>query len=329
VAEPSPYRPIYRASSCGGCMRALVAARLGFDPVEPPEFLARAAEAGSSWEERAVEWIESKVGQVSHRQEELVLRTPAYVLTGHIDGIAGNCLVEIKSVGKSRWELWRKERSVSAFPRYARQVAAYWRMWHESGRPRLDGVIFVVASRETGEIDTEAMPEVDGWPEGLVRWEDVHRRLLDAEVWARKGRLPDCDDDGYMAWRTCPYQYLCRAYEPRGSAVVDVDAWRLREWARRYVEARQREEEARALKEEARNKLVGIVGVGNRAEAMGYRVSVSVAKRRGIDLERLERDFGDALAPYRTETEYVQVRVTEASREGKSERERETDADAN
>ena len=298
-------KPVYRASACGGCIRALVAARLGFDPVEAPEFLARAAEAGSALENVMIEELQASRISVHSRQKEIEIEAPAWVIRGHIDGIAeteqGPHVAEFKTMSGRRFATWKRH-GFAAFPRYAAQLSAYH---HALNLP----ILFMAMNRDSGETDMLRLPTPP------IPFAEVRQKLNTAEVWARKGRLPACDyERGSIERRVCPYAYLCGGEdakeEQRASGVtIQWDEVAVREWAKRYVAAREQEMAAAALKDEARATLLDLVGVGRKVQALGYTVSVVVRERHGYDTKRLEADFGEKLAPYRTSTEYTAVTV--------------------
>jgi hypothetical protein len=307
IAYVEGHRPVYRASACGGCLRALVAARLGFDPVEPPEFLATAAREGERLESFIVEDLERDGWRVSGRQEPIEVEFPAFVIRGHIDGVAeredaGPRLLEVKTMSRRRFEQWRRH-GFAAFPRYAAQASVYH---HAMGLP----LLYAVRNRDTGETDVRLLPSPP------LPFDQVKRKLLEAEVWARKGRMPSCDyQPGSMERRVCPYAYLCDGGDAKEEAkaagvILDWNLLAIREWARRYVAAREQEMAAAALKDEAREQIVHLLGGEAKVDALGYKVSLTKRVRRGLDTARLEADFGQALDPYRTTTEYTALTVT-------------------
>lgn len=311
IAYIEGHRPVYRASACGGCIRALVAARIGFDSIEPPEFVTAAAAHGEALEPMIVERLSRKGMQIHSRQREVEIEAPAWVIRGHIDGIAniegaGEHVLEVKTMSRRRYGLWRGH-GLAAFPRYSAQVAVYH---YALQLP----ILYAVVNRDTGEMDVVRLLQPP------VPFESVRAKLNLAEVWARKGKLPDCDyPRGSMERRVCPYAYLCDSAEAKEEAeeasqetgtVIEWDTLAIREWARRYLEAREAEVAAAALKDEARERLASLLGGEGKAEVPGYRVSLQKRARKGFDTAALEKAFGSALDPYRTVTEYLALTVT-------------------
>lgn len=307
VAYLDAGRPVYRASACGGCLRALVASRLGFSPVEVPEFMSRAAVEGSRHEPWVVEDLGAQGWVVDGRQEEVEIESAAFAIRGHIDGTAAkdgtNHLLEIKTMSGRRYADYLRH-GVGHFPRYAAQIAVY----HEAKKLP---ILYAVKNRDSGALDLRVLPEPP------VSYEDIRRRLLLAEVHARKGQLPACDyAPRSFERRICPFSFLCDGADAREEAasegrVLDWATLSLKEWAKRYLDAKAQEDAAKALKEKAREELTGRLteaGV-SKAAAGEYSVALSTRTRKGLDTAKLEADFGPKLDPYRTETTYGALTV--------------------
>jgi hypothetical protein len=305
--------PIYRASGSGGCVRALCAARMGFEPVGKAEVLARAASAGQALESQVIGLLQSQGWMIDSRQQEFEIVLPALVIRGHVDGLARRLadgraetyLLEIKTMGPTRWETYRRHGlTPEHFPDYCAQVACYAEHF------RLP-VLYAVVLRGDG-ADGPAVRDMDVrvYPQPPVPFEEVRRHLLSAELAARKGRLPDCDRRDQFF---CPFRYLCQQPPQTAAGVlVDLQAKRLAEWARRYLAAREARDAAETAREQAAEELRGLLeraGV-QKAAAHGYTAQVVTSTRRGLDLRRLEADFGPRLDPYRTETVTTSVRVS-------------------
>lgn len=300
-------RPVYRASACGGCLRSLVASRLGFTPVEAPEFMSRAAVEGSRHEPWVIEDLRNLGWEVDSRQEEVEVEAPAFVIRGHIDGTAAKVgerrVLEVKTMSGRRYSDYLRH-GLAKFPRYSAQVAVYH---HAKGLP----ILYAVKNRDSGALDVRALPEPP------VEFEEVRRRLLLAEVHARKGALPSCDyEPKSFERRICPFSYLCDGGDSKEEAavegrVLDWDRLSLREWAKRYLDAKAQEDAASALKDKAREEIANRLTAAGvpKASVDGYSVSLSTRTRKWIDTARLEADFGKTLDPYRTETTYGALTV--------------------
>lgn len=100
----------YRASSLGGCLRGLVAARLGYESGgEVKGRMAEIFEEGRAAEEAAVVCLENNGWRITRRQDEINLflgnTCPLTKVVGHIDGVVEGgflqepALLEIKSYG--------------------------------------------------------------------------------------------------------------------------------------------------------------------------------------------------------------------------------------
>lgn len=193
-------RAVYRASAVGACLRALTAARLGYEPGEKPEYLLLAAREGKRHEEWIVEELIEEGWRIARRQEEVAVRLPAFDIVGHIDGVAawgGDGLrrwhlLEIKTMSRFQYAAFVRQ-GFSAFLGYAAQVAVYHRAL--GGPP----ILYVVKCRDTGETRKIRMPEPP------MPFEQVYDRLLEVEVLARQGELADV----VPGCRPCEYSYLC------------------------------------------------------------------------------------------------------------------------
>ncbi len=238
-------RPEYRASASGYCRRMLAAARLGYEPLPPRDFMVRAAREGRRHEEWVMQDLTEMGYRIVSRNPLLAAKFPAFTLTGHLDGVGPeNELYEIKSMSRARFEAWRKKQ-FDAFPEYAAQLTAYHRVLAEThGEP--SRIIYAVKCRDDGRLD---ILELDRPPK---EWGEVYGRILDAEIAALRGRLPDPEcEPGSFARYVCRWRYLCE--EPQKEEVPE-EIPDLSELAEDWRRGKALEEEAEALIKSARDR---------------------------------------------------------------------------
>lgn len=226
----------YRMSSVGGCPRALAAPHLGFEPVPEPDYLILAGREGSRHERWVIDDLEAGGEHVTDQQREVVLAFPTFELVGHIDGLVNGRVLEVKALGRFRWESFRRH-GFEGFPEYAAQIACYMEALHIPAS-------YLVKSRDTGQVLRQGLDEPP------VPFSQVYERVLAVEVEVRKGKLPEADcSPSYR--RGCPYRYLCvdapllpGPAPDLGGLEVMVQQWR---------KGKQLQEEAGTLVDEARD----------------------------------------------------------------------------
>lgn len=204
---------IYRASSLGNCVRALVADKLGHEEVrkqEHTDLLDRSAREGNLHEGWVKEWLSNTRGyRVVREQEEIEkIVMPNVVIQGHVDGVIVGMnhpvgsILEVKSMSTKQFAKWNRHRWVQ-FPRYAYQISFYM---IAMGLP----AFYVVKRREDGHLHEMEITEPP------VPWQDMKNKVLRAERHRRKAQYPPCDAN--QQWG-CPFFYLHEEAE-----IVSVDA---------------------------------------------------------------------------------------------------------
>lgn len=94
---------VYRASELGRCVRASVAARLGYEPIPPPEYLQEIFDKGVEHEELCIQKMREQGLVVTSEQELVVLETVHGRIEGHLDGMVSGWIgpdekvLEVKS----------------------------------------------------------------------------------------------------------------------------------------------------------------------------------------------------------------------------------------
>jgi len=203
---------IYRASSIGSCLTALVAAKQGHKPARA-EFqetvLMNAANEGNLHEPAIVERLKADLGwRVWGGQDVMEKRViPNVFIRGHIDGFCipkgarNDRLLEIKTMSKDRFKKWkasgttvRSRLMTDDFIKYGWQISTYM---HHYNIPAM----YVVKNRDSGELDIGELklPTVD--------WKTIKKKIIEAEMWAKRDELPPCVATSSEQF-FCQYPYL-------------------------------------------------------------------------------------------------------------------------
>lgn len=325
---------VYRASAAGNCIRALVAARLGFDPLPTPELLERAGNEGRLHEPAVIDYL-SKLGwKIYGQQKEIEIPLPTAVIRGHIDGIGefgfsdkvdflthngytltrdsngltNPVLVEVKTMSKSVFSRWESRFFEDEyFHRYAVQTSLYM---YATGYPML----MAVKRRDDGLIKTYY------YPEPPLKPGDVIRRILAAEKYAQAGDLPKCDKDDFF----CSYKYLCDKPQIEAKQQVTINEVAVQAWAKKYNEANSLKKKYEALEKEARQYLLGVANYtpselgqekvkGLKIISGKFQVSIYEGERESVSVKDMRDTFGDVVNDFVKTSRYPVVRVTERS----------------
>lgn len=285
---------IYRASAAGSCLRALVAARLGYEPLPPAERFEVIFKEGHRHEEHIIEDLREQgydVQQVGDDGRQLAIAVPVsqtILIEGHLDGLTEDFVVECKALSQDSFKKWLKD-DFKAFPKYGVQIAIYMTA---TGKKAL----YAVKNRNTGQLDVRILDD----PPASVA--DIKRHIIEAEAYARRGELPDCDKDDFF----CPFRYLHDS-SPTEEAEIDEAIEAL---AATYARARERETEAKAAKNEAKKRLEDQLGDREKVESSNYKVSRSQTTRRKLDTDKMAAELGDeTIERYTVTNTYPTLRV--------------------
>lgn len=249
--KPSVYeqdgRIIYRASALGGSIHCLVAARLGYEPIAPPQKMLDVFQAGNDAEPIAMDALRRDDGwHLYDQQKEVALKvTEKIYVVGHIDakgvrernGSTDARIVEVKSQGSNEYDSYKDDWSVGLFPRYAWQTSVYQ---IAEGL----GLLLVRFNRDTGEF------AVDYRDEAAHSIADIRRRVLLIEAQASKGELPNdvCSD------YPCPFFYT--HLDDR----IEVDDPQVESLAQEYKKAQRDEKTAKSRKKDVFTALRVLAG---------------------------------------------------------------------
>lgn len=299
--RPSVYvegdRVVYRASAVGGCLRALVACRLGYDPLPFDDNSELRMAEGVLHEPAVLERLEGDGWVVVDQQREVELVIgDRIVIRGHIDGAGGRGpddaarVVEVKAMGQNPYNDWLAN-GFAGNRRYAIQLSVYMAAL---GLPGL----MVVKNRNTGHVH---LTEVDEPPIPIPQ---IKARVARVEAIARTGELPDCD--ATSLWN-CPFRYLHDQKDLTSTVVVDdaeVDAL-----AAAYDHARVLATQADGMKKTARDHLADAVRDRGKVRTGRWSVSCSMQTRKTVDMAKLKAEVD--VSPYEVASEVETVRVSE------------------
>lgn len=302
---------VYRASSVGQCVRALVASGLGEQEVfgaDRRALLDRSAAEGNLHEQAVIDKLVGEGWKVIHAQETVEIPViPGVIVRGHTDGVLQSphhpnpqVLLEVKSMSTKQFDKWMKRR-FDAFPKYAFQISAYMR-----AHPDLDA-LYVVKRREDGLLDRSALSH--SLPP--VQWSVIRKKITTAERWRRKGELPPCDVKDQWG---CPFFYLHEEADLEEVVIPDDEIrMALEGLIADFVALKEKErlgEEAGELrKKEVSPEILRLLsGDYLHVEVGGtiYKVTKSGTTRSWVDMAAMREDgHGDLLDAY-TKTRRVE-----------------------
>lgn len=291
---PEGARVVYRASAVGGCIRALVAARLGYSPLPFDDAAELRMAEGVLHEPAIIEHLERIGWPVTDEQREVEVPIgDQLIIRGHIDGIGHRSaterrVVEAKAMGDDPFKEW-VSRGFEANPRYAAQLSVYMSALDMPG-------LMAVKNRNTGEVHVTMVDELP------VPMFHLKARVARVEAIAKSGEFPECDTKA--TWG-CPYRYLHDEVALPGLAAVDdaeVDAL-----AAAYDRARATVQQAETMKRLARDRLADVVRDRGKIRTKTWSVSCSLQKRTSVDMGKLRAEVD--VTPYEVTTELETIRV--------------------
>lgn len=320
---------VYRASGLGNCIRALVGARRGMTALPWPEdFKARFADG--NLHEGAVKQALRDAGlRVDHEQDTCVLPVMSGAeIRGHTDGVvmgslgafnfagvtlppeAEGCVgadgflrvvLEVKAFADSGWKKFDRN-GLDDYPYYAIQLSVYMAAY---GLPGL----MAVKNKNNGKMAWRF------YAEPPVPIAELRKRVAQVEAAVLTSDLPACDKPNWP----CLYAYLHedvaeKGHEDVAEEEVAMDApselaMSVAVWAAEYDDARTAESNAKRLKDQARVKLLELIGKG-KVDTEDWAVSVTDNAAR-FNKARMMEDFPDLpWDSYMDPGEGQQVRVT-------------------
>lgn len=310
---------VIRCSALGGCIRNLVAARMGIRAVPFNDKALMRMNEGNIHEPHILAHLQSLGWQTITTQDELELPIAGgrIIVRGHSDGRVvhenarfGERVAEAKAMGRDVWAKWKKY-GWAEFRRYAWQFSTYM---HTTGLPG----IFAAKNRDTGEID------VTLWDEAPVSLTEIKARALKV---AAAVELPDCDPvafpcqrffihTGSTAYEIDPFTGLevkkGTNLPPAPHAVPDDQVAGFEELARAYEEAKEEQARAEAKRKELGRFLMAFLDQHSLKKAVttGWMVTDVESKRQTLDQKALKAELPDVAAKYTVETTSRYVKVT-------------------
>lgn len=297
---------LYRASALGSCTKALIAARLEYEPLPPPKEVAARFRRGHEVEDEVNKLLRHDGYFLHDLQGEVRLPISEKIaVVGHLDGkrrqtgaweIRG---YDVKSQNRAAWDDFDRNGWESGFfPKYKWQFSAY---------KLATGLEFDLIRALVNEDDKLVHIEVSEVPNWYTI-EEVRARVLEVEAASLSGVLPDyCDHRDFP----CPYFYLPSHGEVEGERYV-LDDESVDILAREYKDADKDEAAAKGRKVAARSALRTAAGDNKKiVTPRGTKVTFYEIKgRKKLDLAKVAK-AGIDLAEYQTVGEATEgMRVT-------------------
>lgn len=288
---------VYRASSVGRSLRCLSAARQGYDPLPPPDYLMEAAEAGNRYELIAKTILRTRGYTVSGEQGETDYRvSDTAIIRGHLDG--SHCLtpddstarvLEVKSMSQRVFDQWLSY-GFEKFPEYAAQVTTY--MYAQAQKQGRDGymeAIYAVINRATDEMDIRVLRE----PPADI--DSITQKVRLVENFATLNQLPVCDSASQY---TCPYNFLCDRHEIIFEEIEDGADSLLKSLGDEYVEILKIEETVKDRKKDIMAQVATALGEREEHKIPQYTFTYKSSSRRSLNQLKLREKLGDELDDY-------------------------------
>lgn len=323
---------VYRASSLGMCVRALVA--IGRDNYQEAmgkeriDLLERSADEGNLHEDAVRQKLVREGWKLVSAQDEVNIPIiKGVIVRGHTDGVLippdddtdyrpHEHLLEVKSMSNKRFDRWTKQ-GFDGFLKYAYQISSY--MQANPGRD----VIYIIKRREDGFENRFVIP-ADSPP---ISWKHIRTRILTAERHRRKrASFPECDlTSQERFW--CPFFYLHDEEDPSDGPVemTDEDKAVLADMIPKRMElkaienaGKQAEEDRKILDKEILN-LMGATEQLKDFEAGDETYLITQVNGGGerVDLAKLRADFGEDLTAYMNPYRFTYPKITRQKKKPK------------
>lgn len=273
---------IYRASSLGHCIRALVAERRGLHGAPKEEWVHTVMQEGNLHEPDIMARVAAtgKFHLLDKAQEEIELEIPATcaVVRGHLDGICldshgRSVVVEAKSMSDAAFKRWRKNR-FEEYPAYAWQSSVYA---YGTGAEQ---ILMACKNRNNGELDLWlTRPEIS--------LEQIIERIQQIEDWAYSSTsYPPCEPG--EQWR-CGFYFLHDDAPPQPTNVeyTHLHDGRLDALLTEYKRVAVQEDVDRSRKEELRQEILAMLGDVNKVETKHFKVQVKTTTTTRLDIRKV------------------------------------------
>lgn len=283
----------YRASELGGCVKMLVAKRLGMKPNDkPPENMQKIFDRGHRHETACIATMVEDQWVVTGQQREVILPITSDVqVVGHLDGIGSHPLdyplpklLEVKSPQAWRMfidEMYDLEPS-AMIQRYKWQLSCY--------------MIAEAKQAVLACLDEQFQIRIHGVELPFYNMEDIKNRVGMIEELAAKGYqgLPQfCS----------PREYPCQFFHLHEDehADFDIDS-ELDQAVDRYDTARVALAKSKQKMDDAKTHLIEVMGTRSKVQTDNSVVSVYTRKNTSYDYKRMRQD-GIDIDAYKTVSE--------------------------
>ncbi len=265
---------VYRASSLGYSLEQLVAPHLGYAPLDPPEFLQNAYDEGNRLEPIVLNYLRSLEWEITGEQTEVEIQIipGEVIIQGHIDGIAEECVLEVKTMAHAAYLDWVKNGWDSKSPlieKYKWQASAYM---IATGREHIM-VAWDKSDEDSIHIQTQATP--------FYPVETLANKVLAAEQHIREGTLPE----GCTDW-PCPFFYLHADKEQVPVESADDDLERLLgDWLLLDQDIKRLEKERKILRDQIVGEATDSIVAGKIKGACGVTVSTNWVEEKHVEYD--------------------------------------------
>ena len=239
-------RVVYRASSLGGCVRALALARQGFDPMPTPAGMLEVFAAGNEAERQV--WAKGIIQGRAQEYVELPI-SETIVVAGHLDAWTEERVYEVKSQSEDEWKPIEQS---ALWYRYRFQISCYM---HATKLPL---TVVRVMRRKDGTITFE---ERQDYTEAPVSLAEIRAKVFAVELLARRelGEVV-CEKVEYP----CPFYYT--HWQAGDEVREQVDNPAAVVLANQYQVARQVARDANSRVKASRAALLEYVGERRKLE---------------------------------------------------------------
>lgn len=286
---------VYRASSVGRSLRCLSAARQGYDPLPPPDYLVEAAEAGNRYEVTVKAKLRQQGYRISGEQGLIDLPVkPGVIIRGHLDASHiispdddTDRMLEVKSMSQRVFDKWMPY-GFEKFPEYEAQLTTYMhaealrRGWTD----RVPEAVYAVINRDTDEMDVRVIKDPP------LSIQSIFQKVALAEQFADMFQLPVCDSASQYQ---CPFSYLCDRHEILFEEIEEGTEAMLRSLGDQWVQANELEKTAKDNKDTAKNEISKALGVREKVSIPQYTFTKKTSTRRKLDVVALRAHLGDKL----------------------------------
>jgi hypothetical protein len=253
----------------------------------PEEFESQYFLPGKVAEIEVLTRLEQEGDEVTDTQKEVnIVVDEETIVQGHVDGIIGERVLEIKSMSDGEFKKFSATRweTPGLVQRYKWQISCYM---VATGRE----VCVIVYNRDTGEIQRLGVE---------VPWYDLDaivHRVLGIETLIGENKIPTtCDIPNYP----CPYYYL---HEEEEVEVEDA----LEDIGSIWMDLRKQEQKIKDQLEVARKDIIRLLGDRTRIRSESYKVNYSDVHTKRFNQDKARAD-GVEVDKYMDET--VSKRLT-------------------